>query len=349
MATGYARAYAAAFSSRNDGPDRRLVLRRLPPGDAICAGERRPHASIVLRDHVAIETTVRCSAIGALRIAIERVRSDAQDAGVSTVAVAPPDQTRVPADEEMRPELRDQVETHSHRDVLRLHIGRGRRAGVARPGEHRHRDAGQGKGRKHREQRRRDAPSTTNARRSGRRVQQRPRLRPHRAKATPGTREPKLRFLAEASSERAVGGRPGFVPTHRPPNTRPRRSMPRVVLSSEHAAKRWHERRTYICNECVHLCMGSLEEAPTEPWTTEGQLSFVASETLQMVPRELCERHNVLPISRTGTSLIVAMADPTNQLAKGELKLATGYTIEPVIATERALRTAIDRHYPRGS
>src|SRR6185503_10405588 len=35
-------------------------------------------------------------------------------------------------------------------------------------------------------------------------------------------------------------------------------------------------------------------------------------EVIKLVPKEVCERHRVIPISRAGSSLIVAMADPTN-------------------------------------
>ena len=45
----------------------------------------------------------------------------------------------------------------------------------------------------------------------------------------------------------------------------------------------------------------------------------------------------MLPVSRTGNSLIVAMADPTNLNAIDDLKFLTGYNIEPVIASETAI------------
>jgi type IV pilus assembly protein PilB len=71
----------------------------------------------------------------------------------------------------------------------------------------------------------------------------------------------------------------------------------------------------------------------------------VASEILTLLPRALCERHIVLPVSRAGSSLIVAMVDPSNLGAIDELKFVTGYNIEPVIATETAIRAAIARYY----
>lgn len=71
----------------------------------------------------------------------------------------------------------------------------------------------------------------------------------------------------------------------------------------------------------------------------------VEKEILQLVSKELCEKHLVLPVSRAGSSLIVAMVDPKDETALEELKRLTGFNIEPVIATERAIRSATDRYY----
>ncbi|MGH7271962.1 MAG: type IV-A pilus assembly ATPase PilB [Polyangiaceae bacterium] len=74
----------------------------------------------------------------------------------------------------------------------------------------------------------------------------------------------------------------------------------------------------------------------------------IDAEVLKLVSKEPCERHKVLPISRTGNSLIVAMADPTNLNAIDDLKFLTGYNIEPVIASETAIHAAIEKHYNQG-
>src|ERR1700759_1298971 len=72
------------------------------------------------------------------------------------------------------------------------------------------------------------------------------------------------------------------------------------------------------------------------------------ADLLKLVPKEPCERHRVLPVSRTGNSLIVAMADPTNLNAIDDLKFLTGYHIEPVIASETAILAAIEKYYNIG-
>src|SRR5580658_8422979 len=63
----------------------------------------------------------------------------------------------------------------------------------------------------------------------------------------------------------------------------------------------------------------------------------VDAEILKLVSKDQCEKHRVVPVSRAGSSLIVAMADPTNLNAIDDLKFLTGYNIEPVIASETAI------------
>jgi type IV pilus assembly protein PilB len=74
----------------------------------------------------------------------------------------------------------------------------------------------------------------------------------------------------------------------------------------------------------------------------------IEADILKLVTKEPCERHKVIPVSRTGNSLIVAMADPTNLNAIDDLKFLTGYNIEPVIASETAIAAAIEKYYNAG-
>jgi type IV pilus assembly protein PilB len=66
---------------------------------------------------------------------------------------------------------------------------------------------------------------------------------------------------------------------------------------------------------------------------------------IALVPRDLCERHRAIPVSRAGSSLIVAMIDPTNAAAIEAVKEHTAMNVEPVIATEAAIVAAIARYY----
>jgi type IV pilus assembly protein PilB len=77
----------------------------------------------------------------------------------------------------------------------------------------------------------------------------------------------------------------------------------------------------------------NLEDYPLEP------------EIVELIPQEVAERHKILPISRAGTSLVVAMADPTNLHAIDDVKFLTGYNVEPVVAAEAAIEKAIEAYY----
>lgn len=74
----------------------------------------------------------------------------------------------------------------------------------------------------------------------------------------------------------------------------------------------------------------------------------IDAEILKLVSKEQCEKHRVIPVSRAGSSLIVAMADPTNLHAIDDLKFLTGYNIEPVIASETSIANAVERYYSAG-
>ena len=74
----------------------------------------------------------------------------------------------------------------------------------------------------------------------------------------------------------------------------------------------------------------------------------VEAEVIKLVSREVCEKHKILPVSRSGSSLIVAMANPTNLHAIDDIKFLTGYNVEPVVASETAIQTAIEHYYTVG-
>ncbi len=68
-------------------------------------------------------------------------------------------------------------------------------------------------------------------------------------------------------------------------------------------------------------------------------------EVIKLVPKEVAEKHLVIPVNRAGPSLIVAMSDPSNIFAVDDLKFLTGYNIETVVASEVAIKEAIEHYY----
>jgi len=68
---------------------------------------------------------------------------------------------------------------------------------------------------------------------------------------------------------------------------------------------------------------------------------------VKLVPQEICEKYNLIPINRAGSTLVVAMADPSNIFAIDDVKFLTGLNVEAVIASEAAIREAIEREFKK--
>ena len=68
---------------------------------------------------------------------------------------------------------------------------------------------------------------------------------------------------------------------------------------------------------------------------------------IKLIPKDVAKQHQVIPINRAGSSLIVAMSDPSNIYAIDDIKFLTGYNVEVVVASEDALKDAIGRYYDR--
>jgi len=99
--------------------------------------------------------------------------------------------------------------------------------------------------------------------------------------------------------------------------------------------------------------LGALSESELAQFLSEqhGVPSVDLSEVqiddtvLNLIPRDLCIKYTMIPVSRSGAKVTVAMADPANVFALDDIKFSTGYNVEPVVATESALVAAIDRYY----
>ncbi|MFH1809325.1 MAG: type IV-A pilus assembly ATPase PilB [Pseudomonadota bacterium] len=68
-------------------------------------------------------------------------------------------------------------------------------------------------------------------------------------------------------------------------------------------------------------------------------------DVIKLVPRDVVDKHLIIPVNRAGASLIVAMSDPSNIFAIDDIKFLTGYNIEVVVAAEGAIRAAIEKYY----
>jgi len=68
-------------------------------------------------------------------------------------------------------------------------------------------------------------------------------------------------------------------------------------------------------------------------------------EVLKLIPAEVAKKYNIMPIALKNSTLVVAMVDPTNIFAIDDIKFLTGYRVEPMIASENAILSALDIYY----
>src|SRR3954451_24688398 len=69
---------------------------------------------------------------------------------------------------------------------------------------------------------------------------------------------------------------------------------------------------------------------------------------VKLIPPETAQKYQIVPLSRSGATLTIAMTDPTNVFAMDDIKFMTGYNVEPVVASEAAVADAIARYFPVG-
>ncbi len=70
---------------------------------------------------------------------------------------------------------------------------------------------------------------------------------------------------------------------------------------------------------------------------------------IRMIPADVVQKYQVIPVNRAGSTLIVAMSDPTNIFAIDDIKFMTGFSVEVVVATEAAIKAAIDKYYDQSA
>ena len=65
----------------------------------------------------------------------------------------------------------------------------------------------------------------------------------------------------------------------------------------------------------------------------------------RLLPGDVATKFMALPVSRSGRKLVIAMANPTNIFALDDIKFITGYEVEARVASEAAIKKALDRAY----
>src|SRR5438874_683138 len=90
--------------------------------------------------------------------------------------------------------------------------------------------------------------------------------------------------------------------------------------------------------------IGFLSRQYGVPSITLSQLE-IDPGVLRLVPAPIAKKYEIIPVRRMGNSLAVAMADPTNVFALDDIAFMTNLQVLPLVASQTAIRKAIDRHY----
>jgi type IV pilus assembly protein PilB len=72
----------------------------------------------------------------------------------------------------------------------------------------------------------------------------------------------------------------------------------------------------------------------------------IDASVIKLIPPDTAHKYQIIPLSRSGATLTIAITDPTNVFAMDDIKFMTGYNVEPVVASETAVTEAIKRYYP---
>lgn len=72
----------------------------------------------------------------------------------------------------------------------------------------------------------------------------------------------------------------------------------------------------------------------------------VDPEVVKVIPAEVARHYQIIPVSKMGESITLAMADPLNIFAIDHVKTLTGYKINPIISSSQDIMQAIETSYP---
>jgi type IV pilus assembly protein PilB len=97
----------------------------------------------------------------------------------------------------------------------------------------------------------------------------------------------------------------------------------------------------FVNEDSILSCLSSQFGVPAIDLDT----FHIEESVLETIPVSVAKKYMVIPISRVGNVLTLAMADPSDVFAMDDIKFMTNYNIEPVVASESSIIEAINRHY----
>lgn len=109
-----------------------------------------------------------------------------------------------------------------------------------------------------------------------------------------------------------------------------------------------------LCANCTDAMQRyAAPSSPTKPFSAINLSEFdIDPKVINLISKEIAIKHRLLPVSLAsldhGSTLIVAMSNPSNILAIDDVKFLTGYNVEPVLASEATIKQAIEKYYGHG-
>src|SRR5881296_2615883 len=91
--------------------------------------------------------------------------------------------------------------------------------------------------------------------------------------------------------------------------------------------------KQYVTEQDMAVSMGRVLNTPPVNLSRMG----IPLEIADLLPRDICVTHKVMPVSRLENKLFLAMADPLNVLAIDDVRRITKLDICPMIAAEKAI------------
>src|SRR5712664_1489503 len=91
--------------------------------------------------------------------------------------------------------------------------------------------------------------------------------------------------------------------------------------------------KAYVTEQDMAVSMGRVLNTPP---VNLSRLA-IAPDVADLLPRDICQSHKVIPVSRLETKLFLAMADPLNVLAIDDVRRITRMEVAPLIASEKSI------------
>src|SRR5947207_2315283 len=91
--------------------------------------------------------------------------------------------------------------------------------------------------------------------------------------------------------------------------------------------------KAYVTEQDMAVSMGRVLNTPPVNLNRLG----IAPEVADLLPRDICQSHKVVPVSRLENKLFLAMADPLNVLAIDDVRRITKMEVAPMIASEKSI------------